>query len=426
MPPVGRHHDADGDRPVHAAANSILSRVRALTVGNMYPPHHYGGYEIVWRAAVDHLRARGHEVRVLTTDTRTMTAETDPPDVHRELRWPLRDARFEPLSRRARIALARRNHRTLERHLDDLRPDVVAWWSMGGLSLTLLESVRRRGLPAVAFVHDDWLDYGPEVDGWLNMFRGGRSRFAALGESLTGIPARVDFDAAARYLFVSERTRRHALERVDLGRSGVAHSGINEEFLDPEPAGEWRWRLLYVGRLDPRKGVDTAVEALARLPDAAELELVGGWDSREEDRLRALARECGVGQRVRFSGHRGRSEIAAAYAAADAVLFPVRWEEPWGLVPLEAMAKGRPVIATGRGGSAEYLRDGENCLLFEAGDPDALATAVRRLGADPELRQRLRAGGLETAPRYTEAVLNEAVEAALLEATGTPSTTAVA
>ena len=392
--------------------------MRVLTVGNMYPPHHYGGYEIVWRAAVEHLRARGYQVRVLTTDTRTTTTETDPPDVHRELRWPLRDARFEPLSRRARIALARRNHRTLEHHLDDLRPDVVAWWSMGGLSLTLLESVRRRGVPAVAFVHDDWLDYGPTVDGWLHMFRGGRSSFAPLGERLAGIPARVDFDAAARYLFVSERTRRHALDRVDLGRTGVAHSGINEEFLDPEPAREWRWRLLYVGRLDPRKGVDTAVEALARLPGTAELELIGGWDSREEDRLRALARDRGVESRVRFSGHRGRSEIAAAYARADAVVFPVRWEEPWGLVPLEAMAKGRPVVATGRGGSAEYLRDGENCLLFEAGDPDALATAVRRLGADPELRRRLREGGLETAPRHTEAVLNDAVESALLEVTG--------
>jgi glycosyltransferase involved in cell wall biosynthesis len=384
----------------------------------MYPPHHYGGYEIVWRAAVDHLRARGHEVRVLTTDTRTATTEADSPDVHRELIWPLRDARFEPVSRRDKVALARRNHRTLERHLDDLRPDVVAWWSMGGLSLTLLESVRRRGLPAVAFVHDDWLDYAPRVDGWLHMFRGRRSRLAPLGERLTGVPARVDFDAAARYLFVSERTRRHALARVDLGRTGVAHSGINEEFLDPEPPAEWRWQLLYVGRLDPRKGVHTAVEALSRLPVEAELELIGGWDSREEDRLRTLAQDAGTGSRIRFSGHRGRSEIVAAYARADVVVFPVLWEEPWGLVPLEAMGKGRPVVATGRGGSAEYLRDRENCLLFEAGDPDALANAIRRLAGDPELRESLRRGGLETAPRYTEEALNEAVEAALLDATG--------
>jgi glycosyltransferase involved in cell wall biosynthesis len=79
------------------------------------------------------------------------------------------------------------------------------------------------------------------------------------------------------------------------------------------------------------------------------------------------------------------------------------------------MAQGRPVVATGRGGSAEYLRDGENCLLYEAGDAAALAAAVRRLAGDDALRARLRAGGLETAPRHTEPVLNAAVEAAVLE-----------
>jgi glycogen(starch) synthase len=391
--------------------------VRVLTVGNMYPPHHYGGYELVWRSAVEHLRARGHEARVLTTDVRTDSVEADPPDVHRELRWRLRDGEFAQLGRRETIELARHNHRTLDRHLEDLRPDVVAWWSMGGLTLTMLETVRRRGIPAVAFVHDDWLDYGRWADSWLHMFRGRRARLAPLADLMTGIPARVDFDGAASYVFVSEWTRRHALAQgLGLRRTGVAHSGIHEEFLAPAPVTEWGWRLLYVGRLDPRKGVDTAVEAMAKLPDQARLELIGGWDPREEERLRRLARDTAAGEKVHFAGQLERSAIADAYVRCDAVVFPVIWEEPWGLVPLEAMAKGRPVVATGRGGSAEYLRDGENCLLFEAGDAEALAAAVGRLGDDPALRVRLREGGLETAPKHTEAGLNEAVEQALATA----------
>jgi glycosyltransferase involved in cell wall biosynthesis len=391
--------------------------VRVLTVGNMYPPHHHGGYELVWESAVEHLRARGHEVRVLTTDTRTSAVKPDAPDVYRELRWPLRDARLVRLGPRERVAVARHNHRALDRHLVELRPDVVAWWSMGGLTLTLLESVRRRGLPAVAFVHDDWLDYGRWGDAWLHSFRGRRGRFAPIAERLVGIPARVDFDGAASYVFVSERTRSHAVAQgLGLRRTAVAHSGIHEDFLDPAPPAEWGWRLLYVGRLDERKGVDTAVAAMAGLPEQARLELIGGWDAREEDRLRQQARDAGVEARVSFAGQLDRPEIAAAYARADATVFPVRWEEPWGLVPLESMAKGRPVVATGRGGSAEYLRDGENCLLFEAGDAQALATAVRRLAEDPALRMRLREGGLETAPSHTERVLNEAVERALVGA----------
>ena len=84
------------------------------------------------------------------------------------------------------------------------------------------------------------------------------------------------------------------------------------------------------------------------------------------------------------------------------------------MVPLEAMARGRPVVATGRGGSSEYLRDGENCLLFEADDAAALATALRRLAAEPALRRRLKEGGMETAGEHTEPRFNHQVEEALV------------
>jgi glycosyltransferase involved in cell wall biosynthesis len=386
----------------------------------MYPPHHFGGYELVWASAVEHLRSRGHDLRVLTTDTRTGSPEPDSDDVHRELRWHLRDGEFERVGPLARAATARHNHHVLERHLRGFRPDVVAWWSMGGLTLTMLESVRRRGLPAAAFVHDDWLDYGRHVDPWLRAFHGPRrGRLAPLAERLAGIPTSVNFADAATYIFVSDFTRRHALSLgLGLSRTGVAHSGIHPDYHDRAPERDWSWRLLYVGRLDPRKGVHVAVEALAHLPPEARLEIAGGWDKKEEARLAGLAARLGVAERVQFAGQLDRTRLLAAYARADAVVFPVRWDEPWGLVPLEAMARARPVVATGRGGSAEYLRDEENCLLVEADDPAALASAVGRLAADRALRERLRDGGLATAPLHTEQVFNEAVEQAVLEAAG--------
>jgi glycogen(starch) synthase len=383
----------------------------------MYPPHHFGGYELVWQSAVRHLERHGHEVRVLTTDLRTGSDEPDDPYVRRELRWYWREHAFPRLSRMERVRLERGNAQVLDRELRDFQPDVVSWWSMGGMSLSLLEWVRRRGIPAVAFVHDDWLEYGPQVDGWLAALAARPRWAAALAGRLVGVPGRVDFARAARYLFVSETTRRRALATgLSPVSTGIAHSGIEAAFLDPAPEREWLWSLLYVGRLDPRKGADTAVEALARLPPDASLTLVGGWDAREERRLAGLAAELGVAERVHHAGQRTRPEVNAAYAEADAVVFPVRWEEPWGLVPLEAMGRGTPVLATGRGGSGEYLRNGVNCVLFEAGDAAGLAAAVTRVAGDRRLRRVLRDGGFDTASRYTEDGFNERVLAELEQA----------
>jgi glycogen synthase len=385
----------------------------------MYPPHHFGGYELVWRSAMRHLRERGHEVEILTTDLRTGAAGADDPGVHRELRWAWRTGGFAPQWLPERVAMARHNHRVLERRLASLRPDVVSWWSMGGLTLTMIEAVRRSGTPAVGFVHDDWLDYGRHVDGWLHLFGGRKAVAAPLAERLARIPARVDLGAAGRWVFVSESSRRRA-ESLGLGlrETAVAHSGISPEFNGPAPEREWGWRLLYVGRLDRRKGVDTAIGALAHLPADARLAVIGGWDEQEAGRLRELANRLGVADRVSFEGQVERERLPAAYAAADATVFPVVWEEPWGLVPLESMRTGRPVVATGRGGSAEYLRDGENCLLFPAEDPAALAAALERLAADAGLRARLREAGLATAAVHTEDAFNRAVERFLLDAAG--------
>jgi glycosyltransferase involved in cell wall biosynthesis len=376
----------------------------------MYPPHHFGGYEIVWRAAMRHLAEHGHSVRVLTTDLDIGASEPEDPDVHRELRWYWRDHEFPRLPLAERLRLERHNARVLRRHLDEHRPDVVTWWSMGGMSLSMLETVRRRGIPAVAFVHDDWLDYGRTADGWTGLFGARLKWLAPLAQRVSGAPTGVDLEHAARYVFVSDTTRRRAREAgVAMASTGVAHSGIDPGYVDPAPPREWSWSLLYVGRIDERKGVQTAVAALTELPGEATLTIAGGWDEGEERRLRATAERLGVLDRVRFLGQRSRDQLRDDYAAADVVVFPVIWEEPWGLVPLEAMARGRPVVATGRGGSGEYLRDGENALLFEAEDAAALARAVTRLAGDADLRARLREPGLETARRHTENALNAAV-----------------
>lgn len=387
----------------------------------MYPPHHFGGYEQVWQSAVAHLRTGGHDLQVLATTFRHPgVPDGDEPGVDRSLRWYWQDHEFVRLGLRERLAVERHNHAVLDRHLRALRPDAVSFWSMGGMSHTLIEHVRRRGIPIVSFVHDPWLGYGRDTDQWGRIFRGRGRRAGALVERLTGLPTTVDYAASGRYVFVSEFVRRRTAELgLGLADTAVAPSGISLAFLDAAgaaaPPPSWRWDLLYVGRLHPDKGIEDAVRALALLPEEASLTVAGSWDARDEAALAGLVANLGLASRVTMLGQCPPAELRALYRSADLLLFPARWEEPWGLVPLEAMASGCPVVATGRGGSGEYLRSGENCVLVPAQNPDALASAVRMLAADDGLRQRLRTGGAAAAARHTEAHFNAAVERHVVE-----------
>lgn len=383
----------------------------------MYPPHSLGGYEIAWEGAVRHLCDRGHEVQVLASDF--SLPGVDPGDergVHRQLRWYLEGERIVSPGPLRRIAIERHNSRVLDRLLDEFRPDVVSWWSMGAMSLSLIERVRRRGIPAVGFVHDEWLAYGPKVDAWLRMCWRIRPFDRLLG-AVVGVPSRIDLADAARWVFNSDYVRRHAEGwDLNLGDTEVLPPGVEDAFATAgreRSPGEWGGRLLAVGRLDPRKGHRTAIGALAGLPGAS-LRIAGA--GHEEAELREVAQRFAPG-RVEI-GPVPRAEMPRVYASADALLFPVSWEEPFGLAPLEAMAAGTPVIATGTGGSAEYLADEENCLLVPPEDPEALAAAVRRLEGDPALRELLAEGGRRTASARSASAFNEGVERLLREAAG--------
>jgi glycosyltransferase involved in cell wall biosynthesis len=395
--------------------------MRILTIGNMYPPHQLGGAEIVWQSWVEHARAAGHEVRVLTSDVvipGAAVSAASEAGVARTLRWYWEDHAFPRRSLLARIRLERENARTLAAELDAVRPDVVVWWAMAGMSFGLFERVRRAGIPMVCVLGDYWLTYGPDVDGWMAPFRS-RPRLGRLAERLTGLPTRVDLGTGMHYVFISETVRRRALEAFPgLPDHEVANHGPDLALFRPAPRPEWAWNLLYLGRIDERKGVAVAVRALLHLPDEATLTITGSGDEAHLDDLRALAASLGPAERVIFAGKRPRAELPGVLAAADALVFPVTWAEPWGLVPSEPMAVGLPVVGSGRGGSGVSMRDGENALLFdpEAGGPEALAARLRELAADPALRERLRTAGRATVEAICADDFDTRVQAAVARA----------
>jgi glycosyltransferase involved in cell wall biosynthesis len=252
------------------------------------------------------------------------------------------------------------------------------------------------------------------VDAWLHQFAGRPVR-ARIAERLTGLPTRLQLGRAATWLFNSEYTRWEALEAGwSFERSKVAHPGIDHGLFRPVAPKEWGWKRVSVGRIDPRKGIGLAVRTLPLLPAEAALDVVGNQDdSAHLEELRELARELGVAERVSFRTVR-RTALPQVYADSDVLVFPVLWWEPWGLVPLESMAVGRPVVTSGRGGQAEYARDGENCLVADPkAGPAALAEAITRLANSPELRDRLVSEGPQTAAPFTEAAYNRAIAGAL-------------
>lgn len=160
--------------------------------------------------------------------------------------------------------------------------------------------------------------------------------------------------------------------------------------------------LLFVGHYRPRKGLHHLVEAFSGMGTCrAVLHLVG----RKEDpeyfaNLMRVVREHNAEDRIIFHGQVSDDELAHLYASADIFVFPSLWEG-FGIVLLEAMSYGLPIIATDVAAIPELVKDGENGLLVEPGDVDGLAAAISRLVGDKGLRERMGERGREIASCYS-------------------------
>jgi glycosyltransferase involved in cell wall biosynthesis len=207
----------------------------------------------------------------------------------------------------------------------------------------------------------------------------------------------------------------------------VVPCGVDTEHFRPDgpqaPRDPGVRRLLSLCRLVPRKGVDDAIRAMADLPDC-ELVVAGGPDSEHFDadpevqRLRRLAIEVGVADRVRFAGAVARPDVPALIRSADLML-ALPWYEPFGMVPLESMACGVPVVGTSVGGLRDTIEDGRTGLLVPPRTPAAVAMAVRRLLASPGLRGAMAEQGPRVAAqRYDWSRVAQATEAVYGELLG--------
>jgi glycosyltransferase involved in cell wall biosynthesis len=222
-------------------------------------------------------------------------------------------------------------------------------------------------------------------------------------------------------------------EVAELGRLGlpaertrVVPCGVDVGRFTPARgtgAGGAGRRLVVIGRLVERKGVDTVVRALADVP-GADLRVAGGpprdrlRDDPEARRLLDVAREAGVGDRVRLLGGVRHEDVPALLRSADVVV-ATPWYEPFGIVPVEAAACGVPVVGSAVGGLLDTVQDGVTGTLVPPRDPAALAAALRALLDDDGRRAAYgRAARRAAVHRYAwdrVAVQTAAVYATLLD-----------
>jgi glycosyltransferase involved in cell wall biosynthesis len=153
-----------------------------------------------------------------------------------------------------------------------------------------------------------------------------------------------------------------------------------------------RRRVVFAGRVVQPKGAEVLIRAAVEVD--AEFVICG--EGRQLPALRALARRLGIEQQVSFRGWLPASELARELADASVVAIPSLWPEPFGLVGIEALSAGRPVVASDTGGVSDWLQDGVSGLLVPPGEARALARALNELLSDPERQRAMGAAGRDT------------------------------
>ena len=230
-------------------------------------------------------------------------------------------------------------------------------------------------------------------------------------EERAELEPQVGHDATCLIATCSDEVKEIEAMGIDRSKAVVVPSGVDIRLFRPDCRAEdtgGRRRIVSIGRLVARKGIDLTISALAHLDRAGyedvDLHIIGGAEARslqhdpEAQRLKEVAEELGIADRVILRGRVPRSQMPSIIRSASVVAC-TPWYEPFGIVPLEAMACGVPAIGTQVGGIPEIIEPGENGFLVELGDIDAAADAAICILTDDKLHEKMSTTALETATK---------------------------
>lgn len=352
--------------------------MRVLHLGKFYPPH-AGGVERHLADLASAQAASGLDVAALV--------HASPRDGSRAARWSDRGVLVDPVPCHGQFVFAPLSPgwpRHFHRLLRDFRPDLLHVHAPNPSAFWLLMSRAAKRLPWIVHWHADI-----PVDSTQVGLRIGYPVYRRFERMLNDRAYSIVTTSQA-YLDASR-----ALAPVR-GKCQVVPLGLADASPVVRPAPTWPGtglRLLAVGRLSYYKGFDMLLDAVARCPQVSVL-LVGAGEM--ETKLQAQIAALGLESRVRMAGKLDDAELDAAYRACDLFcLSSIDRAEAFGLVLLEAMRAGKPVVASDIPGSGvgSVVVDGETGALVPPRDAEALAAALHRLAAAPELREKLGTAG---------------------------------
>ncbi len=346
--------------------------MKILICHNYY--QHAGGEDRAFHADVDLLRRHGHEVIEYTENNTAIQQQRGVVDLALTTVW------------------SARTHRLLSRLLRAARPDVAHFHNTFPLiSPSAYYACRDAGVPVVQTLHNYRL-----VCPCATLYRDGHVCQDCVGrpfawpgilgacyrQSRTATAAVALMSTAHTIMRTWQRLVARYLVPTDFARSRLTSVAgglppelvvVRPNFVDPDPgAGDHRGGyLLYVGRLVPQKGLETLLRAAERYR-GGRLMIVG--DGPLANLVQDATRHS---THIQWLGQRSAAEVRELMGAATALLFPSEWYETFGLVVVEALARGTPVIASDLGGIRELVEPGRTGLLFPPGDADQLAERMR-------------------------------------------------
>lgn len=395
--------------------------MRVLIISSLFPPFVLGGAEMAASSLATWLATHGHTVTVLTSapqpDQVESSRRSDGTQVERRFfpnSYSIFDTKERPLLKKAgwhiRDHFNRYSEKICREVIESFKPDIVNTHDLQGIGYNLLREIGAQGLPCVQTLHDFGF-----LCVKMTMFHNGRSckrrhfSCAASGwvkhRYLASIK-RLSFWSPSQALL--ERHREHLPPH-----SEATFIPLPLLFSKPTPSALpspiiTRPRLLYVGQVMSRKGVDFVLAVLAELSATLDFDcvVVGSGSS-----LETLREKYGTASWLKFAGRVAPEAVADFMSQANLLLIPSLWFENSPLVAYQAIQLGLPILASDVGGLPELVRTGVNGELLPPGDATRWSARLRALLAAPERLRELRTGAEGLSHSFDPDILGEKVVA---------------